>query len=105
MFTRRKFVNHASAAAIGVIAAPLIKTNSYAATADHVLTFGHTFGKATENVMITGLDLFKKRAEEYSEGKLLVDIHEAGRGSIRGRRLPATDTPALHQHCGLAGWR
>jgi len=101
MFTRRKFINHASAAAIGVIAAPLIKTTSHAATADHVLTFGHTFGKATENVMITGLDLFKKKAEEYSEGKLLVDIHEAG--SLGGQGvLPQKVLTGAIQGCQLS---
>jgi TRAP-type C4-dicarboxylate transport system substrate-binding protein len=78
MLTRRKFMYAGSTALAGALASPYIVSASRAAEADHVLTFGHTFGKATESVMITGLDVFKQKAEEYSNGKLKVDIHEGG---------------------------
>ena len=75
--TRRTLLKSGTAAAAIGLASPFI-ISSARAKADHTLTFGHTFGKATEDVMITGLGLFKKKAEEYAGGKLLVDIHEAG---------------------------
>jgi TRAP-type C4-dicarboxylate transport system substrate-binding protein len=77
MISRRNFIKASSLVTASSLAAPFYM-NSASASANHVLTFGHTFGKATEDVMITGLDLFKEKAEEYSGGKLMVDIHEAG---------------------------
>ena len=51
--------------------------------------------------MITGLDLFKKKAEEYSDGKLLVDIHEAG--SLGGQGvLPQKVLTGAIQGCQLS---
>lgn len=89
-----------AAAAIGV-AMPYVISPAWAAKADHVLTFGHTFGKATENVMITGLDLFKENAEKYANGKLLVDIHEAG--SLGGQTvLPQKVLTGAIQGCQLS---
>ena len=71
------------------------------AQADHVLTFGHTFGKATENVMITGLQQWKQKAEEYAGGKLLIDIHEAG--SLGGQNvLPQKVLQQSIQGCQLS---
>ncbi|MDE0282395.1 MAG: TRAP transporter substrate-binding protein [Gammaproteobacteria bacterium] len=71
------------------------------AKADHVLTFGHTFGKATENVMITGLQQWKEKAEEYAGGKLLIDIHEAG--SLGGQNvLPQKVLQQSIQGCQLS---
>ena len=65
------------------------------------IAFGHTFGKATEGVMITGLDVFKAKAEEYSDGKLLVDIHEAG--SLGGQTvLPQKVLTGAIQGCQLS---
>ena len=75
--TRRTLLKSGTAVAAIGLASPFI-ISSARAKADHTLTFGHTFGKATEDVMITGLGLFKKKAEEYAGGKLLVDIHEDG---------------------------
>jgi TRAP-type C4-dicarboxylate transport system substrate-binding protein len=77
MLSRRNFIQAGGLAVAGSLSAPFC-ISSASASADHVLTFGHTFGKATENVMITGLNIFKQKAEEYSQGKLMVDIHEAG---------------------------
>lgn len=77
MISRRDVLKSGVAAAAG-IALPFINTTARAAKADHTLSFGHTFGKATEKYMVTGLDFFKERAEHYSGGKLFVDIHEAG---------------------------
>ena len=71
------------------------------AKAEHVLTFGHTFGKATEDVMITGLQQWKAKAEEYAGGKLLVDIHEAG--SLGGQTvLPQKVLQQSIQGCQLS---
>ena len=79
---------------------PAIWSSSRAA-ADFKLTFGHTFGKATEGVMITGLDVFKAKAEEYTDGKLLVDIHEAG--SLGGQTvLPQKVLTGAIQGCQLS---
>lgn len=71
------------------------------AKADHVLTFGHTFGKATEDVMITGLQQWKQKAEEYAGGKLSIDIHEAG--SLGGQTvLPQKVLQQSIQGCQLS---
>ena len=79
---------------------PAIWSSSRAAS-DFKLTFGHTFGKATEGVMITGLDVFKAKAEEYTDGKLLVDIHEAG--SLGGQTvLPQKVLTGAIQGCQLS---
>ncbi len=80
---------------------PLVKTEALAAKPDHKLVFGHTFGKATEDVMITGLDVWKTKAEEYAEGNLLVDIHEAG--SLGGQTvLPQKVLTGALQGCQLS---
>ncbi len=100
MITRRKVLKTAGAAAALGMAMPYIISPAHA-KADHVLTFGHTFGKATEDVMITGLSLFKKKAEEYSNGKLMVDVHEAG--SLGGQTvLPQKVLTGAIQGCQLS---
>ena len=76
--SRRVFVKNSATATAVALSAPSLILSSRTRAADHVLTFGHTFGKATEDLMITGLDVFKEKAEEYAGGQLLVDIHEAG---------------------------
>ena len=73
----RRSVVRSVPAGFALLAMPAVWSSARAAS-DYTLTFGHTFGKATEGVMITGLDVFKAKAEEYTDGKLLVDIHEAG---------------------------
>ena len=96
-FTRRDLLK--SAAGAGT----LLAMPAYVKGADpeHVLTFGHTFGKATENVMITGLQQWKQKAEEYAEGKLLIDIHEAG--SLGGQNvLPQKVLQQSIQGCQLS---
>ncbi len=99
--SRRTLLKTASVAAVTGVAMPWIITPSRAAKADHVLTFGHTFGKATENVMITGLDVWKKKAEEYAGGKLKIDIHEAG--SLGGQTvLPNKVLTSAIQGCQLS---
>lgn len=99
--SRRNLLKTGSAAAAVGVATPWVITPSRAAKADHVLTFAHTFGKATEDVMITGLDLWKKKAEEYAGGKLKVDIHEGG--SLGGQTvLPQKVLTGAIQGCQLS---
>jgi len=99
--SRRRLLKTGSAVTAVGITMPWVITPSRAAKADHVLTFGHTFGKATESVMITGLDQFKKKAEEYAGGKLKVDIHEAG--SLGGQTvLPNKVLTGAIQGCQLS---
>lgn len=101
MLSRRSFVKSGCAAVAAGVAMPFVVSTARAAQADHVLTFGHTFGKATESVMITGLDVFKQKAEEYSKGKLRVDIHEAG--SLGGQTvLPQKVLTGAIQGCQLS---
>ena len=82
--TRRNFVKTSAAAGAITLASPALIT-SLSAAPKHTLTFGHTFGAATENYMITGLSQFKAAAEKYAEGELLIDIHEAG--SLGGQNV------------------
>jgi TRAP-type C4-dicarboxylate transport system substrate-binding protein len=99
--SRRTFVKTGAIAAITALSAPYVISPSRAGKPDHVLTFGHTFGKATEDVVITGLDLFKQKAEEYAEGTLLIDIHEAG--SLGGQpELPQKVLTGAIQGCQLS---
>jgi TRAP-type C4-dicarboxylate transport system substrate-binding protein len=99
--SRRNFVKTSAVAATAALSAPSLILPGRAPSADHVLTFGHTFGKATEDVMITGLELFKQKAEEYADGKLLVDIHEAG--SLGGQNeLPQKVLTGSIQGCQLS---
>jgi len=99
--SRRKVIK--SGLALGGVAAigPFVRTDALAAKPDHKLVFGHTFGKATEDVMITGLDVWKKRAEELAEGSLEIDIHEAG--SLGGQTvLPQKVLTGAIQGCQLS---
>ena len=87
-------------AGLAFLAMPTVWSSARAAS-EYTLTFGHTFGKATEGVMITGLDVFKAKAEEYTDGKLLVDIHEAG--SLGGQTvLPQKVLTGAIQGCQLS---
>ena len=98
---RRQLIRGGSAAGALALAAPFIVRPGRAATPEHRLVFGHTFGAATEDVMITGLDLWKRRAEELSDGDLLVDIHEAG--SLGGQtELPQKVLTGAIQGCQLS---
>lgn len=95
-FDRRSFLKN-SALIGGALMAPRI----YAKTPKHRLVFGHTFGAATNKYMITGLSLFKMLAEKYSEGELLIDIHEAG--SLGGQTiLPQKVLTGSIQGCQLS---
>ncbi len=99
LFSRRNLLKTGVAASVG-IAAPWIMSTARAKAA-HTLTFGHTFGAATADVMITGLDLFKQKAEEYSGGQLLVDVHESG--SLGGQNvLPQKVLTNAIQGCQLS---
>ena len=96
----RRSVVRSVPAGVALLAMPTV-WSSARATSDYTLTFGHTFGKATEGVMITGLDVFKAKAEEYTDGKLLVDIHEAG--SLGGQTvLPQKVLTGAIQGCQLS---
>jgi len=97
----RRDVLKSGVATAAAVALPFINTSARAAKADHVLSFGHTFGKATEKYMVTGLDFFKERAEKYAGGKLLVDIHEAG--SLGGQTvLPQKVLTGAIQACQVS---
>lgn len=50
-----------------------------AAQPHYTMLFAHTFTQASEQFVVTGIELFKDKAEEYSEGALRVDIHEGGK--------------------------
>lgn len=98
---RRQVIRAGSAVGVLGLAAPFISTSGHAATPKHRLVFGHTFGVATKDVMVTGLDLWKRRAEELSDGDLLVDIHEAG--SLGGQtELPQKVLTGAIQGCQLS---
>lgn len=97
---RRSLLKGTAALATGALAAPFVIPSAGAA-ASHTLTFGHTFGAATENYMITGLSQFKAAAEKYAEGELSVDIHEAG--SLGGQNiLPQKVLTGAIQGCQLS---
>ncbi|NYT36082.1 TRAP transporter substrate-binding protein [Allopusillimonas soli] len=49
------------------------------AASRHKMLFAHTFTSASEQYVVTGIDLFKELAEKYSDGALLVDVHEGGK--------------------------
>lgn len=100
MLSRRKLIKSGAALATASVASPFIIT-SVRAAADHRLTFGHTFGAATEEYMITGLSQFKEAAERYSDGALEVDVHEAG--SLGGQNvLPQKVLTGAIQGCQLS---
>jgi TRAP-type C4-dicarboxylate transport system substrate-binding protein len=100
MLSRRKLLKSSAILAAASVTSPFIITSARAA-ADHRLTFGHTFGAATEDYMITGLSQFKEAAERYSNGALEVDIHEAG--SLGGQNvLPQKVLTGAIQGCQLS---
>lgn len=100
MLTRRTLLKSSAGVAAASLASPFVISSARAA-ADHRLTFGHTFGAATEDYMITGLSQFKAAAEKYSEGALEVDIHEAG--SLGGQNvLPQKVLTGAIQGCQLS---
>lgn len=100
MLSRRTLLKSGAAVTAASLASPYVISSARAA-ADHRLTFGHTFGAATENYMITGLSQFKTAAEKYSEGALMVDIHEAG--SLGGQNiLPQKVLTGAIQGCQLS---
>jgi TRAP-type transport system periplasmic protein len=77
---RRKLVAGGLAAAGTIASWPLIQGTAWAQRkAEHTLVFAHTFTAATEKYIATGIDLFKQLAEQYSGGRLLVDVHEGGK--------------------------
>ena len=98
---RRAFLKQsASAAGALVLASPALITSASAA-AKYTMTFGHTFGAASDTYMITGLSQFKEAAETHSDGELLVDIHEGG--SLGGQDiLPQKVLTGAIQGCQLS---
>lgn len=100
MSTRRTFLKATAVTGVASLAMPAL-VSSLRAAPKHTLTFGHTFGVATENYMITGLSQFKAAAEKYAEGELLVDVHEAG--SLGGQNvLPQKVLTGAIQGCQLS---
>lgn len=98
---RRKFLRTAAVVAGSLFSWPLMRSTARAAKPAHTLVFGHTFTQATENYIVTGIDLFKKLAEQYSEGKLLVDVHEGGKLGGQGV-LPQKVISGAIQGCQLS---
>jgi C4-dicarboxylate-binding protein DctP len=77
---RRKIVIGGVAAAGSLASWPLIRGTAYAQQkAEHTMIFAHTFTAATEKDVVTGIDLFKQLAEKYTQGRLLVDVHDGGK--------------------------
>ncbi|MEP6609030.1 MAG: TRAP transporter substrate-binding protein [Burkholderiaceae bacterium] len=67
-------------AAGGLASWPLIRGAAHAQQkAEHTMVFASTFSSATENQVVTGVDLFKQLAEKYCEGRLHVDYHGGGK--------------------------
>jgi len=100
-FSRRSFIKSGLALGGAAAVGPWVRTDALAAKPDHKLVFGHTFGKATEDVMITGLNVWKERAEALAEGSLELDIHEAG--SLGGQTvLPQKVLTGAIQGCQLS---
>lgn len=97
---RRTFLKGSAVAGGTLLSAPYIISPANA-RAKYRLTFGHTFGPATEQYMITGLAQFKKAVEEYAGGELLIDIHDAG--SLGGQNvLPQKVLTGSIQGCQLS---
>lgn len=97
---RRSFLKAGATVGGVALAAPFI-ISSASARAKHRLIFGHTFGPATKEYMITGLQQFKAAAEKYAGGELEVDIHDAG--SLGGQNvLPQKVLTGSIQGCQLS---
>jgi len=77
--SRRDILRTSLAVAGSSALGPFVISTARAQSAEHKMLFAHTFTQASERYVITGLDLFKQLAEKYSEGRLLVDIHEGGK--------------------------
>lgn len=75
--SRRRFL-HGSLVVAGAAAANTVWVPR-AHAAKHKMLFAHTFTEASEKYVVTGIKLFKELAEKYSDGALLVDIHEGGK--------------------------
>ena len=97
--TRRALLTKVSAGA-AVMALPYFRT-AHAQQAEHKMVFAHTFSPATEQFVVTGIDVFKTLAEKYSAGKLLVDVHDSGK--LGGQNvLPQKLQSGLIQGCQLS---
>lgn len=77
--TRRKVLLGGLAASGAFSLSPFVRAAGAQTKAEHTMVFGHTFSQATEKYVVSGIDLFKTLAEKYSEGRLLVDVHEGGK--------------------------
>lgn len=75
--TRRRLLKAGAATAVAAVHWPLIRS-ARAAAPEHTMIFAHTFTQATEKYVVSGIDQFKRLAEQYSGGRLLVDVHEGG---------------------------
>lgn len=76
--SRRRFVSAGltTAAAAALLPLPFRKAKS---APKHKMLFAHTFSQASEEFVVTGITRFKELAEKYSDGQLVVDIHEGGK--------------------------
>ena len=99
---RRKFLAGGLAAAGSLVSWPLIRGTAHAQQkAQHTMVFAHTFSPATEKYVVTGIDQFKQAAEKYSDGKLLVDVHDSGK--LGGQNvLPQKVQQGAIQACQLS---
>jgi TRAP-type transport system periplasmic protein len=82
------------------LAFPYVRT-ARGQQAEHKMVFAHTFSPATEKFVATGIDVFKTLAEKYSDGKLMVDVHDSGK--LGGQNvLPQKLQSGLIQACQLS---
>ncbi len=100
--TRRRQVVLGGLAGVGsLVSWPLLRNAAHAqGKPDHTMILAHTFSEATEKYVVTGIDQFKQAAEKYSQGKLLVDVHDSGK--LGGQNELGTE-PATKGFKVLAG--
>lgn len=99
---RRQLVIGSLAGVGSLVSWPLLRRGAYAQTKpDHTMVFAQTFSPATEKYVVTGIEQFKQLAEKYSQGKLLVDVHDSG--SLGGQNvLPQKVQQGAIQACQLS---
>jgi len=99
---RRQVVIGGLAGVGSLVSWPLLRKSAYAqGKPDHTMILAHTFSPATEKYVVTGIDQFKQAAEKYSQGKLLVDVHDSGK--LGGQNiLPQKVQQGAVQACQLS---
>ena len=99
---RRQIVLGGLAGVGSLVAWPLLRNIAHAqGKPDHTMLLAHTFSEATEKYVVTGIDQFKQAAEKYSQGKLLVDVHDSGK--LGGQNvLPQKVQQGAIQACQLS---